>query len=397
MKILKAGFVFLFLAGIAIPLVLLDRETTISLLERRPLASPPKVFVNSKLDKKRLARLPQQIDAYITDRFAFKNRLISFMNHVNFFVLHKSHDRKILVGKDKWLFYIDKSLGDEFANFKKSNLFNKAQLKAFMESLTLVNDVCEKNNIVFIFLIVPTTSSVYPEKYPFPRPKGISLAGQLLDAMPEYLRGKTIFPLDYLVSKKEEHTQPLYYNNGLHWNKLGVYYTYELLFDKLRADFPNLPEISFKFTPYMDPGEDNYTMIWWGMKQFGSFLELIDVKPENGWDSYYKYIICENVPENEFNNVIGNASKKGKYGVVTENKNPSLPTALIVRDSYFVDLEPFTSSIFSKAEYVWTQPEKRNIDYLDQLAQKPDVFILEIPERALEIIPMVEPGLFPYD
>ncbi|GHV31962.1 hypothetical protein AGMMS4952_21530 [Spirochaetia bacterium] len=71
--------------------------------------------------------------------------------------------------------------------------------------------------------------------------------------------------------------------------------------------------------------------------------------------------------------------------------------SLIMRDSYFVDLEPFTSSIFSYAEYVWSQPEKRYIQYLEQLPEKPDVFIWEIGERALEVLGITAPGFFPFD
>ena len=246
-------------------------------------------------------------------------------------------------------------------------------------------------------MIVPTTSSVYPEQYPFPRPEGMSLAGQIIAALPENIKEKTIFPLEYFLSKKKDHTQPLYYNNGLHWNKLGCYYAYELLYNKLKPVFPNIPEIQFKFTPYKDPGEDNYTILWWGIKKFGDFLELLRVEPADGWNNHYKYLVCNNVVENEYNTVVGYASKKGRYGIITENKNQSLPTAVIMRDSYFVDLEPFTSSMFSYAEYIWTQPEKRNIVYLDQMPQKPDIFIWEIAERGLEAIPMSPLGVFPYD
>jgi hypothetical protein len=397
MKIARAVFVFLFIAAITLPVLLLDRQTSRSMLERRRLARAPSIYTRGRLNLELLETIPQQIDAYITDRFAGRSQAISFMTWVNFFILHKSHDKKLLVGKDRWLFYIDKSLGDEFANFKKSNLFTETQLQAYLKHIMLVNEVCERNNIKFLFLIVPTTSSVYPEKYPFPRPEGISLADQLINVLPEHLKEKVIFPLDYFISKKKDHSQPIYYNNGLHWNKLGAYYAYELLHEKLKADFPNLPETPFRFTPYMDPGEDNYTILWWGIKQFGDFLELMNVEPPDGWNSYYDYIKCEDSPENEFNSVVGYASKKGKYGIVTKNKDSSLPKAVIIRDSYFVDLEPFTSSVFSEAEYIWTQPEKRNMYYLEQLVEKPDVFIWEIAERGLEGILTVRPGEFPYD
>jgi hypothetical protein len=394
---LNLALAIIFLALIVLPSVLLDKKSKISMLERRQLAPAPKFTVEGKVDIKQLETLPKQIDAYMTDRFAWRSKLISFMTRVNFFVLHKSHDKKLLVGKDRWLFYIDKTLGDEFANYKKTNLFNETQMKHFMEHITLVNEACERNGIKFVFFIVPTTSSVYPEQYPFPRPDGMSLADQLIAALPENIRQKTIFPLDYFVSKKKEHTQPLYYNNGLHWNTLGCYYAYQLLYDKLKGDFPNLPEIKFKFTPYKDPGEDNYTILWWGIKQFGDFLELLRVEPVDGWDNHYKYLVCNNVEDNEHNSVVGYASKKGKYGIITENADTRLPTAVVMRDSYFVDLEPFTSSTFSLANYIWTQPKLRNINYIDSMEYKPDVFIWEIGERALEAILLVEPGSFPYD
>jgi hypothetical protein len=397
MRTVKIIFSCLFIVSIALPLIFIDRKTVISMLERRQLASPPRIHTDGKLDAANFVTLPRQVDNYIIDRFAWRSKIISIVKRVDFFLLHKSHDKKLLVGRDRWLFYIDKSLGDEFANFKKSNLFTPGEMEIFQKSLMKVNEVCERNNIKFIFLIVPTTSSVYPEKYPFPRPPGISRTEQIIAALPEPLRQKTVFPLDYLVLKKKSHSQPLYYNNGLHWTKLGAYYTFDLLYKRLKMDFPNLPEIPYKFVPYMDPGEDNYAMLWWGIKEFGGFMELLNVEPVNGWENHYIYVHREDVQENEFNTVIGNNSKKGKYGITTRNRNQNLPTALIMRDSYFVDLEPFTSSIFSKVEYVWTQPEKRTVKYLEQLPKKPDVFIWEIAERGLEAIVMVEPGIFPWD
>jgi alginate O-acetyltransferase complex protein AlgJ len=397
MKVVRCLFIFLFIICITIPLPLLDRKSSISMLERRVLPMPPKIRTNGKIDKKLLETLPRQIDAYITDRFAFRSKVITSIKMIDFLVLGRSHDHKLLVGKDKWLFYIDKSLGDEFANFKKSNLYNKAQMQFFLEQITMINDICEQNNIQFIFLIPPTTSSVYPEKYPFPRPEGMSIADQIIAALPENIRKKTIFPLDYFFEVKNNMPTPLYYNNGLHWTKLGAYYTYELLYKKLKAVFPNLPEIKFRFSPYVDPGEDNYALLWWGIKKFGRSLVMMNVEPTDKWESHYKYLVCNNVQENIFNTVVGNNSKKGKYGIITENKDKSLPTALIIRDSYFVDLEPFVSSIFSRVEYVWTQPKKRTIQYLVDLPKKPDVFIWEIAERGLEVIPLVPFGEFPGD
>lgn len=397
MKFAKAIFIFVFVIYITIPLLFLDRESPVSMLERRVLAQPPSAMSSGKFNLKLLVSLPQQIDAYITDRFGFRSNIITTMKVIDFFILGRSHDHKLLVGKDKWLFYIDKSLGDEFANYKKSNLFDETQMRIFLEQVMLVNDICEQNNVQFIFLIPPTTSSAYPEKYPFQRPAGMSRVDQIMDALPENIREKIIFPLDYFFEKKADNPVPLYYNNGLHWTKMACYYTYELLYQKLKYNFPDIPEIQFSFTPYIDPGEDNYALLWWGIRKFGRSMVMMKVEPPDGWESHYQYVILENAQENIYNTVIGINSRKGKYGIITENIDQSLPTALIMRDSYFVDLEPFTSSIFSRAEYIWTQPEKRNIQYLMNLPQKPDIFIWEIAERGLEAIPMMPIGEFPYD
>jgi hypothetical protein len=68
-----------------------------------------------------------------------------------------------------------------------------------------------------------------------------------------------------------------------------------------------------------------------------------------------------------------------------------------MRDSYFTDLEPFTSAIFSQAEYIWTQPEKRSLVYLAGLPRQPDIFIWEIAERGLEAVPPADLYFFPHD
>ena len=129
---LTALFVTLFIAGIVLPLVLLDTKSEFSKLERRMLAKPPKLSAMGTADTPQAEPLSRQIDAYVNDRFAFRSRLISITTWVNFVILGKSHDKKLLVGKDRWLFYLDKTLGDEFANFKKSNLFNEDQMAAFL-------------------------------------------------------------------------------------------------------------------------------------------------------------------------------------------------------------------------------------------------------------------------
>ena len=75
----------------------------------------------------------------------------------------------------------------------------------------------------------------------------------------------------------------------------------------------------------------------------------------------------------------------GRNGVIAKNNDLSLPKAIIFRDSFFTQLEPFTSTIFSSAEYHsrwFTEADKNYI-----LENKPDVIIWEMVERSMSRIP----------
>jgi hypothetical protein len=105
----------------------------------------------------------------------------------------------------------------------------------------------------------------------------------------------------------------------------------------------------------------------------------IFIEPEYGWESYYKYIKPTGLTNHDF--LIGWVGLTGSDGMITENVDKKLPRAIIFRDSFFSALEPFTSTLFSSAEYNWRWFNETEKDYI--LNNKPDIIIWEIVERGI--------------
>ncbi|MDR3337669.1 MAG: hypothetical protein LBT16_10740 [Treponema sp.] len=391
MKVLSIVFVFLFGCIIATPLIFIDTKSTVSETEKRPLSNIPvsPLIRDGKLNAEYLTAMPKTIDNYLNDRFAFRKNYIALMSDFDYFVMRKKHNKSVLAGKDNWLFYIKRDVGNSFSDFFKQNLLTDTYVQAIIDKIAEVSSFCEEQGIVFLCLIAPEKHAVYPEKYPFPQPTGLSRTDQIMNALGEGLREQVLYPRDYLISKKAEHTQPLFYPSGTHWNQLGAYYVSQLIYDKLKPVFPDIPKTEYQFTAYPDAGEDSIAYLALNKKRYETPFELLNVEPVDNWENHYRYL-KRSMPRNTDANGAPQYAEPGRYNAVTENRDSGLPRALVFRDSYFLTLEPFTSCIFSFAEYVWDDNSKKNYDYIR--SRKPDVFIWEFGERGLGQVPTVSYG-----
>jgi hypothetical protein len=106
------------------------------------------------------------------------------------------------------------------------------------------------------------------------------------------------------------------------------------------------------------------------MSGFASYGKktIPNVRPVEGWDTYYRYIKNEE-----------------QQGIITTNINKALPKVIVFRDSFFTALEPFTSSIFGETEYNWRWFNPTDKEYI--LENKPDIIIWEIVERSTVGLP----------
>lgn len=355
------AFIFIFLVLIFIPLAFFDKKSAASKTENRNLAVlPPLIKSDGNLNKKLFKG--KTYDEYFSDRFGFREKYISIENSLS---QRFSASNSVLInaralkGKSGWYFYIDKNDGDNASDFLKTNLLSDEELENLKSRIKNAATFCESNNIKFLFVIGPNKHSVYSEFYPFARPEGKTRADQITQVFDE-LKVPYVFPRDYLLSLKTKEKVPLYYETDTHWNPLGAYHAFEKILPIIESDFPEVqfPQIEYKTTwKIEETSHDILPML--GIEK--AKTTEVHILPANG-NQNYTYL------QNE-----------GVQGVHTVSQDKNLPRALIFRDSFFSALEPFTSPLFSEAEYIWKnfgdEDKERVLEF------KPDIIIFEAVER----------------
>ena len=359
MKKLQILFVFCVLAALFLPLLKFNWKGTVSEKEKRTLAVRPYLLLENRLNK----NLFGEYDAYFKDRFGGRQGLIYLNSLIDYSLLGKNAcNERALKGKKGWYFYIAKADGDNLSDFMKRNLMTDDEIRSFKARVQNAKSWCDGQGIKSLFVIGPNKHSVYEEFYPFPRPDGISRSDQLCKALEE-AGVDYIFPRDYLISKKADFDFPLYYETDTHWNLQGAFLAFGLIKEKIKADFPaiDFPEISYKSKVF-----HSYT--------HGDILPMLAIEISR---STIPLLAPENHAQSDFYTYLKN---EGTKGVHTVGADKSLPRALVFRDSFCTNLEPFLSPLFSEVEYNWRHFSENDKEYI--LSYKPDIVIFESVERS---------------
>jgi hypothetical protein len=355
MKTIKILFIIIFLSMISLPLVFIDRESSISEKENRTLAAFPNRDINIK-------NIPRALDDYIDDRFGFREVFVTMMENI------ESSSRKIIdntvIGKNNWFFFAgDNSVGDFF----KINLLSDEQVTRIVNAIERRAKWCNDNGIKFIFLIVPEKHNVYPEFFPFDRPEGITRMDQVISALPDNLRDMVIYPVDIFIKNKNGEI-PLYLETDSHWNSKGAYYTHLEMVDRIKRMFPEtgFPDIDYVTEVSYEPGGGDLIL---SLRGVSAIMTIPDVRPADGWDKYYSSL---------------KGSGNNPYGTAT-NYDSSLLKAVVFHDSYYNWLYQFTSTVFSSTDFFWNYREfSFPVDKEYILENKPDIIIWELVERYIE-------------
>jgi hypothetical protein len=330
MKIIRYVFVLLFLTIITLPLVFMDTKSTISEIENRTLATFPNMIKGRKINKNAILHFPKLLDDYLNDRVGFKKEAVSVINTIK--VSGTSIQGNVVLGKNDWLFYASPGDGNNLGDFQKTNLFSRNEIRRFMSNIEDRAKWCNDNNIKFIFLIAPNKHSIYPEYYPMERPAGITRTEQIMNALPDNLKDVVIYPRDYFLSKKATSDLELYYKTDTHWNMLGAYYASELILQKMQTFFPRteFPQINYSQKIITDSVHTDLPGMLGTASKYTD--RAIFIEPEQGWESYYKYITPIGLKSHDF--LIGHIGTVGIDGMIAVNTNENLPTAIVFRDSF---------------------------------------------------------------
>lgn len=304
--------------------------------------------------------LPPEYEKRYDQHYAGRQARIQLYNDVLLNVLGVRAFSTVLRGKDGWLLYTDEGNLDDYQN---AHPFSPADLEEIGGKLRAVQQEMEGRGITFFVVVAPNKETIYPELVP----DGIQKIGSQsrLDQLIAYLSasGSPVKLLDLrpaLLAAKAEYQ--LYYRTDSHWNDYGAYFASAEILKAVQKDFPQVwvPAIS---DYRLETGQVS-----------GDLARMLPVEPLLSETAVWLH--PDPGPQARF------LEKTDRVVTVSQVSSPDLPAAVIFRDSFANQLEPFLSESFSRAVYPWSFTIDR--DLVDREA--PDVVIYEIAERYLHLL-----------
>lgn len=305
--------------------------------------------------------LPKSFEAYFNDHFGWRNEMIVWTNRARAIGLDSSPLDLVLLGKEGWLFYTGV---DSMRDYQGLMRLNRQTLEKIDAKQAEVQRLLSEQGKTYIVVVAPDKQSIYPENLP----------GNIRKVYPEtrfdriygWIQQHSQIPIldmrGLISSKKQEAV--LYHRTDSHWNDLGAYYAYAETMNILAERFPVLAP-----HPLSDYDISRSTINGFGLAppiSMHTFLtdELVTMTPRFSRRAHPAEVTYR--PPN------------GAIIFAREIDDPSLPTAMIFRDSFGTALIPFFEEHFRRVVIVWNTPR---VDFSLIAAEQPDIVIVEVVER----------------
>jgi len=309
------------------------------------------------------AAYPDGFVAWFEDHFAFRATLVRWNAETRLFGLGVSPSAAVLKGEGPWLYYADDGGAMDFANAAP---LSPGEIGDWREAIVRAHDWLQRRGIAYVFTIAPDKHAIYPEHVPrtIRTLRGLSRTDQVYSA----LAGTGVRTVDLrpaLIGAKPR--ERLYFLTDTHWNDRGALLAYQQIIEAVREQVPSTPPAWTRddFLPADEPvtGKDLARML--GLK---NALREIDLQ-----------LVPKRTRRARVVEPPGAAPMAEVGQLITEIPDPSLPRAVIFRDSFSSRLVPFLSEHFSRAVYLW----QNDFDADVVNAEHPDVVIEQIVGRHL--------------
>ncbi|MBB3000782.1 MAG: hypothetical protein V4793_04900 [Paraburkholderia tropica] len=328
--------------------------------EQRNLTS----FPSLDLSEERINDFPKDFDAYVNDRFGFRNVFLNLHSYLLYKIFHVSGAAKVLAGQGNWLFIFDDGSRPDIL---RQGQLSTEKLEDWKQTLNRRYTWLKSQGIDYRFMVGTEKSTVYPEYLP----KGVLGKGpSRLQGIESYLGNPSYFvnPAAALKARKGEE-RGLYFHTDTHWTQYGAYLGYREL----------MKSIGLSDFAYQNPTFTNVTLVGGGDMSRMIRVPTNEVVPE------VKGVLTSDCAKPrqaqwplgmEIDHAIIFATVcPGKTG-----------TALVFRDSFFTSIVPFFSQNYGRVVYVWTSPDSALFVKMVQ-QEKPTIVVEELVERAMGYAP----------
>jgi hypothetical protein len=331
--------------------------------------SPKPEFAHQSIDS-----FPMLYEKYYNEHVSFTSAALDFNARFKLYFLNVSPNQsKALAGKDNWFFSAGKPIND----YRGSNLLSDEEIQKLKSKLHARALNLKAQGGVFYFAIVPNKHRIYSEFLPnnIIERKTKTVYDQAIEA----LQSDTLIHLiDLRTSlEKAKSSQLLYYKKDNHWNDLGAYIGYKAITESVHKQFPRVSPV---------PAADYYIDTSVSLAG-GDALQI-------GVDKLITEHRILLKPKKTVKAVAGEKQNypppadfpyAGDFEIVRVVNDSSLPTAVIIRDSFCDFMLQFFSENYRKTVFIfdnWEYKENRNI--IEK--EKPDIVILQTLEQNIRRI-----------
>ena len=277
----------------------------------------------------------------------------------------EASSNRVIVGEDGWLFY-----NETISDYKRENLYTKAQLNSISKHLEEVQRYLNSLNINFVLFIAPNKCSIYGEYLPkfIKVQEKMSRTEQLVEYLKENTGITVVFPEIELLEMKERYPDyPSYMHLDTHWNNLGGYYGAKVLLDELGIYIPDIEKIDLE--------KNAEPVFYWQGYDLVKIMGMSGVLEEDinfGINGYSESIV----------EWYGNPRKSEEdfVGICRTFSNAfDKRKVVFVRDSFGTSMLPVIAACFEEMyspHESYCSREKINL-----MEEQPDIVIYEMVER----------------
>ena len=325
----------------ALPCLLIPFVSADSSAENRELSELPQPITEGKFNRAFFG----EFSDYLSERFVFRNELISLSGIMQEKIFSSSAQKKVITGKDDWLFF-NETLDD----YTGKNPLDKRTINNIASTLKMLETYLDKENTDFIFFVAPNKNTLYPEFMPSRYLK--TKAPSNLENLTASLIRKCVTYLDIqeLFANEDE---ILYHKRDSHWNNKGALLATNALLKMLGKQESAYTCASAKTD-----------LTWRGDldKMLYPSLEKFDEQTVFDYTPTYEYA--------------SNFQTADDINIRTESEAAE-GSLLMFRDSFGIAMLPFIAEEFAQMYYTRTIPFSMNLLKLTPA----DAVIIEIVER----------------
>jgi hypothetical protein len=326
------------------------------------------------------AHFAKRFETFFDDRFGFRRSLIRLSNAINVELFRTSPVKRVMVGKDGWLYLNVRSQGRDAADLIRHyhgvQRLTPSQLASWKRAIERQRDQAERRGARYLFLVAPDKRTIYPEHLSdhlgFRTPTALD---QLWAALAE----TSVAHVDLRPSLWS--AKPLgnvYWRTGSHWNDLGAKVVDDEIVRGLAPWFAELaprPLEAHRVTWSDGDGRGIASMLHLQDRYGESHPELEPLLPAAAVQLDSAAVI---------HSLAKQAALRESYErapwTVFVTGNAALPRAVIVMDSFGAALMPYLSEHFERSVFLTrTIPPAQRLALIE--LERPDVVIEEIVER----------------